>query len=386
MARIRYTTMLEINGARIDKFPLIITSDLKVHIPALEYLLYKRASVKPSTLYTYAQYISDFLSQLEAENEGLTYEDSQYTEWDEIDDNWIEAYSRELVSRYNSESDNTENYVGAILTCLVDYLRWAQTKGYTSNLIGVGEDNRIKLNVSNSKSGRTVLPLAKRFLKKKSPMRTAPRVEWIETVKHHLQVKNIALRIRDELMIDWCVGIGLRAHEVCSLMINQLPSRKSAEDAYINEQNVFINIVVSKGSKPKRVPVSPLLVKKTWDFVDADRRRLLSQVKAKLKAERFSFVDSGVLFPSQRSGNKINRRTFSNKVRNAFLRAVEAGDLAEDQVVWAHGLRHRHATDLLKGLDSRGVKNAEKIARQSTRHQHESTLETYTVGRYHEDG
>ncbi|EJG0639802.1 tyrosine-type recombinase/integrase [Vibrio vulnificus] len=386
MAHIRCTTKLEINGSKLDKFPLIITNNLKVHILSLEYFLHKRTSVQATTLFTYAQHIADFLSQLEVENDGLTCEDPEYREWDEIDDNWIEAYSAELISRYESESDNKKNYVGSLLSTVVGYLKWTQTSGYTTNLIGIGEDNRIKLNTSSSKKGdQTILPLAKKLSKEKSPRRTAPRMDWIDVVKANLQVKSGELRVRDELMIDWCVGIGLRAHEVCSLTISQLPSKKSAEDAYINEQNVFINIVISKGSKPKRVPVSALLIKKTWDFVEIDRERVLSQVKSKAKEQRIPFVDSGILFPSQTTGIKVHSRTFSNKIRKAFLKAVEVGELAEDQVVWTHGLRHRHATDVLQGLDNKGVKNPERIAKQSTRHQHEDMLETYTVSRFHED-
>ncbi len=386
MAHIRYTTKLEINGSKLDQFPLIITDNLKVHILSLEYLLHKRTSVKTSSLFTYAQHIADFLSQLEVENDGLTCESSEYREWDEIDDNWIEAYSVELISRYESEFDNTKGYVGQLLSSVVSYLKWAQEAGYTRNLIGLGENNRIKLNVSSSKKGdRKILPLAKKFSKEKSPKRTAPRMDWIDAVKANLVVKDSALIVRDELMIDWGVGVGLRAHEVCALTISQLLSRKSAEDAHINSENLYIKIVISKGGKPKTVPVSPLLIKRTWDFVDSQRKVILSSVERKVRAERIPFVDSGILFPSEKTGTKLHPRTFSNKVRNAFLKAVEAGDLAEDQNVWAHGLRYRHATDWLKDLDNKGVKNPERIAKQATRHQHENTLEIYTLSRYYED-
>lgn len=386
MAHIRFTTKLEINGSRLDKFPLIITNNLKVHILSLEYLLHKRTSVTTSSLFTYAQHIADFLSQLETENKGFTCDDSEYKEWDEIDDDWIEEYSVELISRYESEFDNTKGYVGQLLSSVVNYLKWAQEVGYTRNLIGLGENNRIKLNISSSKKGdRQILPLAKKFLKEKSPKRTAPRMEWIDAVKANLVVKSPELGVRDELMIDWGVGVGLRAHEVCALTISQLPSRTSAEDAHINSQNLFIKIVISKGSKQKLVPVSPLLVTRTWNFVDKDRKVIFSSDDKKVRAERIPIVDSGILFPSEKTGTKLHPRTFSNKVRNAFLRAVEVGDLAEDQHVWAHGLRYRHATDLLKGLDNKGVKNPERIAKQATRHQHENTLETYTLSRYLED-
>ena len=72
-------------------------------------------------------------------------------------------------------------------------------------------------------------------------------------------------------------------------------------------------------------------------------------------------------------------------MRKAYLESVEQGDLTEDEIVWVHGLRHRYATDLLKGLDEKGVKNPRRIAKHGTRHAHESTLDGYTVARFYED-
>ncbi|WP_102292301.1 tyrosine-type recombinase/integrase [Vibrio cyclitrophicus] len=386
MAHLRFTTNLEINDSKVKKFPFIITNKLKVDLLTLEYLLDLRASVSHKTLLTYAQHLTDFISQLETCNDGLSYDDPAYTEWYEIDDNWFEEYSNELISRYESDSDNTRGYAGQVLRTVIAYLKWTQSKGYTSNLVGIGEENRLVLNPSESKKGGTVHPLAKKLSKVKPQARTAPRMRWIEIVKSHTHIKSRELSSRYELMVDWGVGVGLRAHEVCALTVSQLPTRKSAEDAYINKENVYISIVISKGSKPNTLPVSPMLVKKTWDFVDRERQAILSRVKSKAKKSRVPFVDSGILFPSERTGKEMVSNTFSNQVRRAFLNAVEAGDLAEDQIVWAHGLRHRYATNQLKGADERGIKNPERITKHLTRHKHEQTLETYTVARFHEDG
>ncbi|PMG67361.1 tyrosine-type recombinase/integrase [Vibrio lentus] len=385
MAHLRFASNLEVNGSKLKKFPFIITEQLKVHLLTLEYFLDLRASVSHTTLLTYAQHLSDFITQLEVGNDGLSYDDPEYKDWDEIDDNWMEIYSNELIRRYGSDSDNSKGYAGQVLRSVVAYLKWTQSKGYTSNLVGIGEENRLKLNISKSKRGGTVHPLAKKLSKEKSPAKTAPRMSWIEIVKSHTHIKSRELSVRYELMVDWAVGLGLRAHEVCGLTVSQLPSRKAAEDAYINEENVFISIVISKGSKPKTLPVSPMLVKKTWDFVDRERKMVLSRVKSKAKKSRVPFVDSDILFPSLRTGKELGPVTFSNQVRVAFLKAVNAGDLAEDQVVWAHGLRHRFATNQLKGADERGLKNPERITKHVTRHKHEQTLETYTVARFHED-
>ena len=385
MAHLRFASNLEVNGSKLKKFPFIITEQLKVHLLTLEYFLDLRASVSHTTLLTYAQHLSDFITQLEVGNDGLSYDDPEYKDWDEIDDNWMEIYSNELIRRYGSDSDNSKGYAGQVLRSVVAYLKWTQSKGYTSNLVGIGEENRLKLNTSKSKRGGTVHPLAKKLSKEKSPAKTAPRMSWIEIVKSHTHIKSRELSVRYELMVDWAVGLGLRAHEVCGLTVSQLPSRKAAEDAYINEENVFISIVISKGSKPKTLPVSPMLVKKTWDFVDRERKMVLSRVKSKAKKSRVPFVDSDILFPSLRTGKELGPVTFSNQVRVAFLKAVNAGDLAEDQVVWAHGLRHRFATNQLKGADERGLKNPERITKHVTRHKHEQTLETYTVARFHED-
>lgn len=231
MAHLRFVSDLEINGSKLKKFPFIITEQLKVHLLILEYFLELRASVSYPTLLTYAQHLSDFITQLEVDNDGLSYDDPQYKDWDEIDDNWMETYSNEIINRCDSDLDNSKNYAGQVLRTVVAYLKWTQSKGYTSNLVGIGEENRLKLNTSESKRGGTVHPLAKKLGKEKSPARTAPRMSWIEIAKSHSHIKSRELKVRYELMVDWAVGLGLRAHEVCALTVSQLPSQKSAEDA-----------------------------------------------------------------------------------------------------------------------------------------------------------
>lgn len=382
MAHIRYTNDADFNGNKHKKFPVILSGDLSVHRLSLKYFLSLRVQSSSATLVTYAQHLCDFLSQLEYDNKGLS--EGEQLSWDEVNDQWLENYCNELRSRLGTDKDNSSNYVGHVLRTVIAFLDWAQKSNYARNLTGYGEFSRIRLLPAKSE-GAISHPLVKRFTREKSPSRTAPLKEWIETVKEHTTLAGAEQYKRFELMVDWGVGVGLRAHEICALNIEQLPSRKTVENAAINGKNVFISLHVTKGSKPKTVPLSPLLVKRTWDYIEGERLIIVNKFKSKAKKNKVPFSESSEVFLSATTGRALNARSFSNQVRNAWLNAVNCGELTEDELVWAHGLRHRFATDLLKGLDSAGVKRPEEIAKHLSRHSKSESLEAYTVGRYFED-
>ena len=382
MAHIRYTSEARLNGTHLKKFPVILTKDLKVHRLSLQFFLSIRSACSSNTLITYAYHLNDFINQLEVNNDELPKE--KQTDWDDVDDAWLESYSTELRRRYGDDDDNTNNYVSQVLRTVISYFAWAQSKGYTSTLIGYDENARVRLSPSMRLDGKSH-PLVKRLAREKRPPRTAPLRIWIDAVKAWTTLVNKEQYIRFGLMVDWGVGAGLRAHEICELSITQLPLRETAENATINGKNVYINLVVTKGGKPKRIPVSPVLVKKTWDYIETERKSIKSKLKAKARRNKVAYFESPIIFLSATTGKSLSPRAFSNQVRKAWLNAVKCGALTEDEVVWTHGLRHRFATDLLKGLDQLGFKHPEEIAKHATRHSRSQSLDCYTINRFFED-
>jgi integrase len=374
VGHIRYSGKAEINGSKVSKVPVIITNDLKVHRISLRYFMSIRVSSSSNTLLTYARHLNDFFFQIEIDNEGIS--DDRRKSWEDVDDAWIELYSSELRNRYDHD-DNSNNYVSQVLRTVISFLRWASEMGYSRNQIGYCEGSKIRIEKSK-KSNAVSHPLVKRLAREKAPSRTAPLNLWIDAVKAHTDILRRDLYTRYELMIDWGVGVGLRAHELCAISINQLPARETAENAIINGKNVFINIVVSKGSKPRRIPVSPFLVKRTWDYIDSERNATIGKIRKRAKKQKIVFVEDSVVFVSDSTGRALNPRTFSNQVRRGWLNAVERGALTEDEVVWAHGLRHRFVTNLLKGLDRYGLENPQEIAKHPARVSQSQTLDTYS--------
>lgn len=379
MAHIKFVSEVIINNSVSKKFPVIISENLKVHRLSLNYFLDIRPVCSITSIKTYAYHLVDFLTQIEFDNNGMEPGCQGFLDWDEIDDNWIECYANELEERGKEESQNSKNYAGQVLQTVIQYLKWTENKGVTRFLIGEGEHYRIQLENGSH-------PLVKSLLKDKRPGKVAPRGEWIDAVVAYSCFKERNAKIRFELMVEWADRLALRAHEVCALKISQMPDLKAAQKAIVNEHNMFICLTVTKGSKSSMVPVSPFLVKKTWDFVERERKLLLKKIKNKAKRDKESFEDMGFIFPSSQTGEALSSVTFSNQVRKSFLTAVEAGVLSKDERVWAHGLRHRGSTDQLKKADEKGINNPERVVKHFTRHKNEDTLTgTYTLARHFED-
>ncbi|MBB1439852.1 site-specific integrase [Shewanella sp. SG41-4] len=372
MAYVRYTNKVSFASVGFKNkkgFPVIFTSSKFIHRLSLQYFLSIRQNLSINTIATYASHLCDFLSQLETDNEGLLETDQ--IQWDEIDDAWFEGYSNELIRRYCSEADNSTNYVSQVLRTVIAYLLWCENQGFARNLIGTTDVSSIR--VKKNESGKEAShPLVTRLSRQKSPKRSAPKERWIEVVKESTTLVSKQVRYRYELMIDWCVASGLRAHEVCALTTHQLPLRKTAVNAHINEENVFINLSVTKGSKSALLPISPLLVIRTWDFIEHERVKTLKPFLEIARKSRINFVEPKEIFLSSTTGRAINPRTFSNQVRSAWLSAVNSNQLTEDESVWVHGLRHRYTTNKRKALKN------DELTKHLTRHKSIDSLDVYS--------
>lgn len=390
MAHVRFTTMAQLPGCtfakrKVSKFPVIISERLTADLLTLQFFIKQTATCSESSLKTYAQHLCDFVSQIEFDNQGLTSDDEGIRSWELVDDLWLNAYSEELVKRGGNSFNNGRNYAGQVLRTVLSFLHWAQDNGFTSNLIGQGKNFRIQL----QPSGRANVlshPLVERLLKDKPIPKVAPSSNWIDIVKTHPPIKNPSLAVRFERIMDWGTGAGLRAHEICALNIRQMPSRETVESAVLDEKNLQFTLEITKGGQRQALPVSPFLLKLTWDFIDKERVVIVNKLKDKARKKRVSFTDEGAIFLSSTTGQALNPRSLSNQIRKGWLDAVKCGLLTKDEHVWLHGLRHRFITDVLKGFDKKGTKKPERITIYLSRHKSEDTLERYSVGRFFEDG
>jgi len=377
MAYARYTTKANLFGVALKGFPILFTGAGKVHWLSLNYFLYRLRSIKLSSISTYSGHLLDFFCQIELEGDLLNIESIE-----SVDDDLLIAYKSALIDRDGPiPKVNTENYATQVLRTLLSFLMWLEDNNYTRNLIGETVNHRIRIKLTDK--GHIKHPLTKITDNEKRASVT-PRMEWIEMVKRYGPI-TANINARFELMIDWGRTVGLRAFEACYLTISQLPSRETAEKAIINGTNVYMLLIVTKGSKDKNIPISPLLVKKTWDYIDTTRKQVIATFKKRAKNKKTIYCENNYIFLSDKTGKALSPVSFSNSIRKAFLAAVDAGELTEDERVWCHGLRHYFTVTLLKFLDNKKVSRPEAVTRQVTRQGSDDALEPYLTDRFNEE-
>lgn len=374
MSILKKTTAAKLYGPTpVKGFPLIISANGAIHRMALSYFLdLLRRGVKTSSIFTYAQHINDFISQLEVDGQML----------DGVTDDYLRAYSDDIVGRENGLGRvNSKNYVTQVMRSAVHFLNWLEQEKYIRGVVGEGRFYKVR--VTYTKGGNVKHPLIKDDTKDKRTSVT-PRSDWINAVKAHGPSRE-DLASRFELMVDWGATLGLRANEICSLRLRQLPEMETAEKAILDKKLVYIRLTETKGGKEKVVPVSPLLIKKTWGYVFAERSRIVDEFKARTRSKKEIYAESEYIFLSATTGDRLDARSLSNELRRSFLKAVDAGVLTKDERVWLHGLRHNSIANHLKMLDAKGVERPEAIVRQVSRHGSEDAMEPYLTDRFNED-
>jgi integrase len=374
MAILKKTHAANIHGlSNVKGFPVILDESYRVHDLSLRYFIKCFRTAKVSSIATYAAHICDFISQLEVDEKSVS----------DINDAWLHAYKESIINRDISEDNNTLNYASQVLRTVVNYCYWlTQTKaepylcGLTESykiIVSLGNKNKIKhATIKNNNQNKRKLQ--------------APRTAWIEKVlPFGPQRPDLARRF--ELMIDWGRFAGLRAHEICQLKINNLPSRETAENA-INEQRLIpTNLTTTKGGEAQTVRVGGDLIVATWDYIDLYRSGIVKKIdkRNKKKTSQVSYKEPKEVFLSDETGLAMKAISFSSAVRKAYLKAVERGLLTEDERVWTHGLRHHFVTKDLRNNDESGQKHAEQLSMQQSRHGSIDAMEAYLGDRFSED-
>lgn len=372
MAYIDYGHEVSFAGKSYKKFPLILNNDHIINRLTLKYFLSQRILWGESTLYTYTKHLCDFISQLEVENEECSF--------DHIDEYWLESYTNQI---WNRNPGCSGGYISQLLFSVISFLLWCENNNYCKNLIGVNSSFKIK--VRHTKNGFTH-NLVKHYEKQKSSPKIAPRNEWIETILNEKQFKSKNLEVRFNLMVKWGRDGGLRAHEICALSIDQIPSRETIEQAIIKKENINIELVVTKGGKKAKIPVSAMLLKRTLDYIEFERNQLIKIFKRDARLKRKEYIPPKQIFISSTTGQALHRRTFSNQFIARRRQALKNGNLTKDQYVWVHGLRHRFATDKLKKISQiKYIRDPSEVTKTLTRHSHSSTLDIYTNSMHLED-
>jgi len=289
---LRTTRCANINGCALKGFPLLLSSRYEVDWLSLEYFIELERHSAVSSIRLYASHLNDFLSQVAVDGSSV----------DAISDNWLTAYKRALTKRENSSGiRNSENYASQVLRTVIHYLYWLEENKYIRGVVGENKRNKVRI----KKTPRGIRHPLSNERKPTQKQSVTPRGEWIAAVKAYGPMRE-DLAIRFELMIDWGRSAGLRAKEICYLKVNQMPLRKTAERALVEGRNVYVDLRITKGGKPAKIPVSPLLIQKTWDYIDIFRVDVVSFFSQKAKRKYEVYEDPGLIFLSSKTGRSIS--------------------------------------------------------------------------------
>ncbi len=299
MAHLRHTKSSKISNIPVKDFPLILEENYKVHWLSLSFFLnlYKSGTAVSSIL-TYAHHIVDLISQLEVDSLQL----------DQVDDEWLKEYKETINSRLDIYGkENTQNYSAQVIRSTIHFLFWLEDNKYIRGVVGDTDLYKVRIKF---KAKGIYHPLSNDKSKDKRKSIT-PRTEWIDIIKEYGPARD-DLSTRFELMIDWGKVVGLRAMEACHLTIDLLPQLETAKKAILDKKNVYITLIVTKGSVLATIPVSPLLVKQTWEYINSDRALIINKFEKLAKQKYEVYQEPEYVFLSDKSGSMLNPRSFSN--------------------------------------------------------------------------
>jgi integrase/recombinase XerD len=308
------------------------------------------SGTKATSIRTYAGHLLDLLRQMEIDGKDLN----------DLDHAYMAAYLAALEATAPKAAQQ-------FLRTQLSFLRWLELNGALRGVIGVGSLYKIALN-----EDFTWRPLRHRL--KHIPDQDAPSDDAIEVTMASLVTQDDALRKRDELAMQWQASAGLRAKEVCGMEINDLPSRMLIDKCVHRGRPLRVRITHGKGGISRHVSVSSTLASLTRDWLDHGRPAIVAMANKRTGVSENH--EEGALFLS-RNGGHLRPQTLSNKVRAAFLTAVSAGDLALDERVWSHGLRHRFGTNDYRLRDEAGQPRAAFHTQRQLGHKKLSSTDTY---------
>lgn len=349
----------EVVGRSIGRFPLVLDDEDAAVLDIMRYLLdclAKGAAVR--SLETYATHLRDFHSQLLVDS----------VEMRNVSDAYLTAYHCEISRRASA------TYASQIVRTVLSFLLYLEERGAISWVIG--ETSRHLITITRTKNGSVSHRLSRGGKSPKSNYYPSDRA--IDIVK--CSISSVPTLIeRNSIMVDWGHVRGLRAMEICSLRTRQLPDRESVERALEDDRVMEVRLTRTKGDKPRLVEVHPLLLARTWKWIDTGRTEILRGVRRRAAAKGLSVSTSDAIFVSESTGKALSPKSFSNAIRKAFRKAVSAGDLTAAERVWAHGLRKRMVNREVKESSSLELGRKEHELRHQTGHGSLEALGTYVA-------
>lgn len=162
-----------------------------------------------------------------------------------------------------------------------------------------------------------------------SPEREVPDVLSREEVARLIEACGTDARLR--CLVELLYGAGLRASELVTLRMGNLPRRKAGR--WLGAEI----IIRGKGGKDRLCPLGRAALAALGDWLDAREASLPQTPMARGRAE-------GFVFPSRGKEGHLTRRRLGQMLEDLAGKACIRSDR-----VYPHALRHAYATHLLQG-------------------------------------
>ncbi len=354
-----FVRLTKVRGRSCSRFPLIVKDDGAVLMDVMRYLMscFAQGSSADS-LRTYAGHLRDFHEQLTVDGREVSGTTIEY----------LNGYRAAIERRASPQ------YAAQVLRTTLSFLVNLEERCGVCGIVGEGPGYEVQ--ITRTKGGGLSHPLIEGG--------RSPKSNWYPSDRAIGLIKAFGpddprLSERFTLMVDWCHVRGLRAKEVCALLVSQLPDSLSIERALEEGRMLEILLKVTKGGKPRNVEVHPVLIARTRKWIDTDRKSLRRVVEKRAREKGWSVPASDALFISESTGEALTPKAFSNSVRTAFLRAVNEGKLTKEERVWLHGLRKRMINREIDARPRTDANRREHEVMGQVGHASLSTLGRYVV-------
>jgi integrase len=328
----------------------------------LRFLVVKRRKSK-DTAAEYAKILSEFI-RLSGNRAHIALDESVYRLTFSVDDDLLIAWRDDMEVK-----GLTCQRINKKISCIFRWLLWCQENGYISGLVGKDPESgkvwpitaeEIESRDRNGRlSFRKETPLLLSIVRQ--PNRHTPTRSEIESL--HGRTSPYRHAIRNSLIVSWAEEVGLRRLELLSILLEDIPSLADIEALQVSDALFFLTVRNGKGCKKRRVPVSPHLLRITYEYIKIERQDIVDRYDGCKEVPNIVFIsDRGSELNPNAVSNLMGKLFKDANVRNASLhrlRAVFLTRVVESFMVKVdeHGIPIGEATVLLMAAEYAGHSN-----------------------------
>ena len=306
-----------IDGDSWPDLPILVDSrTMRIEYVPTEFMVYQAVVVGKArslqTRYAQAHIVLPFFDSLA----------DKHVDWRDVTEEQL-AHYRDALEKRKLGRPRVRRIMGFICT----FYEWAHQRGHIHSLPFTYETVMAERRGLVAHIGKSTLTSRPVLLPSVPKDRRLPRFFTPEEQRRILN----ALDERDRLIVEWALYTGAREHEICNLLVSNIPP----ESAYRSRRRYALSII-RKRSKIGELYVPSWLLDKTYQYAKLFGRRALAREAAK----RGKAVPDNIFLA--RWGTKLQ----PDSVYNNFTDTLNALGL----VGTFHALRHTFAICTLDAL------------------------------------